>query len=116
MSFRPHFVSNIPDGLRLLESVSLHSDPNQRRFAIEVTRPRSVWGRHIPTLKQNPRLALALLSNVQQDESRYVRLAVGNWLNDASKTKPGWVRQLCAQWARNGSKYTKAIISRGLRT
>jgi 3-methyladenine DNA glycosylase AlkC len=117
MAFRPHFANGIVEGLRLLEPITLRPDPTQRRFAIEVTRPRSVWGQHISVLKETPQVALELLSNVRQDESRYVRLAVGNWLNDASKTKPDWVRQVCADWLeRSGCKHTAMIATRGLRT
>jgi hypothetical protein len=74
MAFRPHFAARLGPGLRLLERVSRSENPNERRFSVEVSRPRSVWGRHIPALKQKPEMASALLSNVCKDDSRYVRL------------------------------------------
>lgn len=116
MAFRPHFARSVAEGLRLLEPISLRPDANERRFAIEVSRPRSVWGKHIELLKREPHFATKLLTNVHQDASRYVRLAVGNWLNDASKSKPEWVREICACWLESANKHTRAIVSRGLRT
>lgn len=116
MAFRPHLAASLPQALALLEPASRAADPNVRRFAIEVTRPRSVWGVHIAPLKQHPAMAMALLENVYQDSSRYVRLSAGNWLNDASKTRPDWVRKVCSRWSKNANKHTEAIIRRGLRT
>jgi 3-methyladenine DNA glycosylase AlkC len=116
MAFRPHFAAHLKQALRLLERISRSENPNERRFSVEVSRPRSVWGRHIQTLKEQPEIASALLSNVCKDDSRYVRLAVGNWLNDASKTRPDWVNEICAVWLKTGDNRTKAIVKRGLRT
>lgn len=116
MAFRPYLAAALSEGLKLLEPVSRSYDANLRRFAVEVSRPRSVWGTHIASLKREPAQALALLENVLQDESKYVRLSVGNWLNDASKTRPDWVRAICDRWSKNTNKYTEAIIRRGLRT
>lgn len=116
MAFRPHLTTHLNPGLRLLERVSRSENPNERRFSIEVSRPRSVWGRHISTLKERPEIASALLSNVCKDDSLYVRLAVGNWLNDASKTRPDWVNEICSVWLKTGDNRTKAIVKRGLRT
>jgi 3-methyladenine DNA glycosylase AlkC len=116
MAFRPHLSEHLAMGLKLLERITRSENPNERRFAIEVSRPRSVWGRHISALKQEPELALSLLSNVREDSSRYVRLAAGNWLNDASKSRPDWVLKLCSAWLQGDNEYTKAIVRRGLRT
>jgi len=116
MAFRPHLSSQLVQGLKLLEAVSGSNNPSERRFAVEVSRPRSVWGRHIQELRERPEMGMALLTNVYKDDSRYVRLAAGNWLNDASKTRPDWVVEVCSVWSGSGDKRTKAIIRRGLRT
>lgn len=116
MAFRPHLAADIERGLMLLEPVSRHEDGSIRRFAVEVTRPRSVWGAHLESLKRNPGAALELLENVKTDPSRYVQLAAGNWLNDASKTRPDWVEELCARWSTDESAPTRHIIRRGLRS
>lgn len=116
MAFRPHLARQLPQGLRLLEKVSKSDDANERRFAVEVCRPRSVWGSHLGPLKREPSQAIAILENVRRDGSRYVRLAVGNWLNDASKSRPDWVREICSRWLAEDNRNTTAIVARGLRT
>jgi 3-methyladenine DNA glycosylase AlkC len=116
MAFRPGLTADLPTGLKLLEPVSRSESANERRFAIEVTRPRSVWGRHIGVLKKFPEKGLPLLRNVHRDSSRYVRLSAGNWLNDASKTRPDWVQKICTLWSQIEDKNTQAIVKRALRT
>jgi 3-methyladenine DNA glycosylase AlkC len=116
MAYRPHLQRELGPVLKLLEGASEHLDQNIRRFSVEVSRPRSVWGSHIHEFKQNPDRALSIVENVRSDESRYVQLAAGNWLNDASKTRPDWVVELCARWARDGRPFSHRIVKRGLRT
>ena len=116
MAFRPHIIVRVEEALPQLEPLSRDSDPRTRRFAVEVTRPRSVWGSHIPQLKRNPGIALPLLENVRDDGAKYVQLSVGNWLNDASRSRPDWVAELCRVWSCNGGLGTERIVKRGLRT
>lgn len=116
MAFRPHLALQLEKGIALLEAWSVDPSPNIRRFAVEVTRPRSVWGGHLATLKRNPELAIRILHNVKNDPSRYVQLAAGNWINDASKSQPGWAAALCASWATSDEAATAHIVRRGGRT
>ena len=117
LAIRPRIITQLGESLRLLMGFSLHRDANIRRFASEITRPRGVWCNHIPALKDNPELGLPLLEPLRCDGSLYVRNSVGNWLNDASKTKPGWVQDLCKRWEKESpAKETATIIRRGLRT
>jgi 3-methyladenine DNA glycosylase AlkC len=117
LAIRPRIITQLGESLRLLMGFSLHRDENIRRFATEITRPRGVWCNHIPTLKEYPQLGLPLLEPLRCDDSMYVRNSVGNWLNDASKTKPGWVQDLCKRWEKESpTKETATIIRRGLRT
>ena len=117
LAIRPRIVTQLRESLRLLMGFSLHRDANIRRFASEITRPRGVWCNHIPALKENPQLGLPLLEPLRCDDSIYVRNSVGNWLNDASKTKPGWVQDVCKLWEKESpTKETAYIIRRGLRT
>ena len=116
MAFRSHLAQNLDAGLELLEPLSKCENANVRRFVVEVTRPRSVWGAHLDQLKRQPGQAIGLLENTRADSSRYVRLAVGNWLNDASKTRPDWVAEVCDRWAKDGNPHTDFIVRRGLRS
>ena len=116
-SFRPYFAADMAQGFRLLESWVLDADPNIRRCAIEVTRPRGVWTAHIEALKEDPEPGLVLLEPVRSDPSRYVQRSVANWLNDASKTRPDWVRMVCVRWTdESPTKDTAWTVSRALRT
>jgi 3-methyladenine DNA glycosylase AlkC len=116
MAYRPYVAAHLELALPLLETLAVDEDANIRRFAVEVTRPRSVWGAHLAALKRDPNRARGLLERVRADSSRYVRLAVGNWLNDASKSQPDWVADLCAEWNRADDPNTRFITQRGLRT
>jgi 3-methyladenine DNA glycosylase AlkC len=117
MAVRDSFREDITTALQCLIPWSTDPDPMIRRFAIESIRPRGVWAKHIQPLKENPEMALPLLSAVKSDAHPYVQDSVSNWLNDASKTNPDWVRQVCAVWIeQSGTKDTQRIIKRGQRS
>jgi 3-methyladenine DNA glycosylase AlkC len=116
MAFRPHVHDNLTTALGLLQDVVSREDANKRRFAIEVCRPRSVWGVHITHLKRCPELGEPLLEEVRTDSSRYVQLAAGNWINDAAKSRPDWALSLCDRWMQTSHPETQKIVVRGLRT
>lgn len=116
MAFRPFLLARLEEGLELLRGVASAPDFRLRRFAVEVSRPRSVWGKHCEVLKRRPELARPLLEQLKGEPSRYVQLAVGNWINDASKTRPDWVQALCVDWSHEHDKGTDSMVKRGLRT
>lgn len=114
---RKSIAQNLSECLAILTEWATDKDENIRRFASEVTRPRGVWCEHIITLKENPELGLPILEPLKSDSSKYVRDSVGNWLNDASKTRPNFVRKLCNRWEKESdTKETKYIIKKALRT
>lgn len=114
---RKTIVRNLPQSLVLLTTWATDEDENIRRFTSEATRPRGVWCEHITELKQNPTLGLPIVEPLKSDPSKYVRDSVGNWLNDAGKTQPEFVRSLCARWNKESdTKETKYIIRKALRT
>jgi len=117
LAVRP-FVIERPDIAIDQLAAWTHSDsPRIRRFASEVTRPRGVWSAHVPLLKRTPEMATGLLSALSEDPSRYVQNSVGNWLNDASKSRPDWVESLCGSWLESShSAATQAICRRAMRT
>jgi 3-methyladenine DNA glycosylase AlkC len=115
-ALRPHVAAELDRALRLLEAWARDRDPNIRRFASEITRPRGVWCEHIPALKKDPGRAAELLEHLRSDPSRYVRDSVGNWLNDAAKSRPDWVKTLTRRWlAESQTQATKAICKRATR-
>jgi 3-methyladenine DNA glycosylase AlkC len=99
MAVRAHVAGQLGPAIRLLARWTEDPSPRVRRFATEATRPRGVWSEHIEALKASPELGLPVLEPLKADPERYVQDSVANWLNDASKTRPDWVRKLCRGWS-----------------
>ncbi|SHL97342.1 DNA alkylation repair protein [Chryseobacterium polytrichastri] len=117
MAVRPDISTHLHEALSILSTWTNNQDENVRRFASESTRPRGVWCSHIDALKQNPELGLVILECMKSDSSKYVQDSVGNWLNDASKSQPDFVRNLCEKWMEESlTKETRYIVKRALRT
>ncbi|PGB02505.1 DNA alkylation repair protein [Bacillus toyonensis] len=117
MSIREDLSQNIEKSVELLVEWAKSEDENIRRFSVESIRPRGVWSKHIEVLKQEPEKALPILNLLKSDPSKYVQDSVGNWLNDASKTKPDWVMNLCEEWEKDTDiKSTSRIIKKAKRT
>jgi 3-methyladenine DNA glycosylase AlkC len=105
------------DSINILATWATSKNENIRRFASEATRPRGVWCEHIEVLKQQPELALRILEPLKNDSSLYVQNSVANWLNDASKTQPVFVKNICKEWEKvSKSKETAYISKKALRT
>ena len=116
-SFRPYVAADLDQALTLLEGWVRDPDPNIRRCAVEGARPRGVWTAHIVALKEEPERGLPLLEPVRSDPSRYVQRAVANWLNDASKSQPDWVKAVCGRWTKESpSRETAWTVEHALRT
>jgi 3-methyladenine DNA glycosylase AlkC len=117
MAVRPTIAKNLAQCIEILSGWTNHKDENVRRFASEATRPRGVWCEHIEALKQNPEIGLAILEPMKSDKAKYVQDSVGNWLNDASKSQPDFVKNICKKWEKESStKETAYIIKKALRT
>ena len=117
MALRPELVKELKKSIQILTKWTKDKNENIRRFTTEATRPRGVWCKHIDELKENPELALSILENLKSDSSKYVQDSVGNWLNDASKSDPKFVLELCKKWkSESPTKETEKIIKRAKRT
>ncbi len=117
MALRPEIEEDLEKSIEILSGWTKSKNENIRRFTTESTRPRGVWCKHIERLKENPEIALPILEHLKADNSKYVQDSVGNWLNDASKSKPNFVIDLCEKWRKESPvKETEKIIKRARRT
>lgn len=118
LGLRSNVSGEIEWALQLLHPWAKDSSVYIRRFASEATRPRGVWSEHIAELKQTPDIALKLLNCYPVEKERYVQDSVANWLNDASKSKPLWVRDVCRKWLAKhpGNPHTERICFRAMRS
>ena len=116
-ALRPEIDKELSVAIPFLSKWAESTDENIRRFTTEATRPRGVWCKHIEALKEQPELGLPILEKLSSDPSKYVQDSVGNWLNDASKSQPHFVNDLCTKWqAESPTKATQRIIKRARRT
>lgn len=116
MAVRPAIASSLEPALKRLLPWVRDPSANIRRFATEVTRPRGVWCAHITELKAAPQLGVTLLEPLRSDPSKYVRDSVANWLNDAGKSHPDWVGDLCQRWLRESpTPETASLVKRASR-
>ncbi len=117
LMLRPHLAADVRHGIKMLQPWAEDSKPHLRRFASEITRPRGVWCLHIPELRKDPKPGLPLLEALRADPSRYVQNSVANWLNDASKDNPAFVKTVCRLWAQQSkTPETAYICKRAQRT
>jgi 3-methyladenine DNA glycosylase AlkC len=117
MAVRASVERELSAAIRWLSEWTTEADENIRRFASEATRPRGVWCKHLDALKRNPELGYPILEPLRSDAAKYVRDSVANWLNDASKSQPAWVQDVCSHWLETSpTKETAYIVNKALRT
>ena len=117
MAVKKDIAEHVDSAISFLIPWTGDQDANVRRFAVEATRPIGVWTNKIDELKKQPEKAIDLLDPLKADPAKYVQDAVANWLNDASKSRPEWVQEVCDRWSgESTTKATSYIVKRALRT
>lgn len=115
MALRPALAEDLDGAIARLAGWTAEPSPNLRRFASEATRPRGVWCAHLPRLVREPHLGLPILDPLRADAAKYVQDSVANWLNDAGKSQPEWVRTLIAGWRVATPPVAARIATRAMR-
>ncbi|WP_299116033.1 DNA alkylation repair protein [uncultured Winogradskyella sp.] len=114
---KERMIEELETAICILSKWTSDKDENVRRFAVESLRPVGVWTKKISAFQEHPKKGISLIEPLKSDTSKYVRDSVGNWLNDASKSQPDWVRSICSKWEKESpTKETAYIIKKGLRT
>ena len=117
LATKERMIENLELAINILIPWTSSEDENIRRYAAESMRPVGVWVKKIARFQEEPNMALPILEPLKSDTSKYVRDAVANWINDASKSQSEWVRQICKRWEKESTtKETAYIIKRGMRT
>jgi 3-methyladenine DNA glycosylase AlkC len=116
LSVRDLVEGDLKESLEILIRVASSNSMYSQRFAVEVTRPRGVWSRHILSLKRDPWQALGLLESAMPANQRYLQDSIANWLNDASRTQERWVRNLCDSWGARWGADSAYVRRRALRS
>ncbi|MDX2199054.1 MAG: DNA alkylation repair protein [Phycisphaerae bacterium] len=117
LPMRPFIAERLSGAIESLRGWTADPSPAVRRYASEATRPRGVWCAHIGALKADPSLGLPILEPLRADSEKYVQDSVANWLNDAAKSQPRWVRELCRRWLRESPcEATARICKRAQRS
>ena len=109
---------NAGDAVLLHHFSSLHRQciaPDGSRTGVhDITRLQRA---QIDALKAEPWRAVYLLEPLKADTSRYVQNSVANWLNDAAKSHPVFVRDLLTRWqTESPTAATGYIVRRGMRS
>jgi 3-methyladenine DNA glycosylase AlkC len=94
----------------------LDPDEHVRRLASEGIRPRLPWAPQLKQYISDPTPVIALLDNLVDDPSDYVRRSVANNLNDISKDHPELVIATCQRWMHDKISARQWIIKRATRT
>lgn len=117
-SLRPYLAADLSLAFDLLVPWVESPEEALRRCAVEALRPRGGRGcSPIKALTSDPEPALPLLERLRSDPSRYVQCSVSNWLQDASRSRPDWVMEVCDRWRRESpSRETAWTVGRALRT
>ena len=114
-AIRP-FIEKYPtETMKQMQLWSHDNNEHVRRLASEGCRPRLPWSFQLSAMKQDPSLAWPILTQLNQDDSLYVRKSVANHLNDISKDHPEWLLEQLKNWDRSNLQ-TQWIIRHGLRT
>jgi 3-methyladenine DNA glycosylase AlkC len=114
-AIRP-FIEQYPDQVMSQMLLwSTHKNEHLRRLSSEGSRPKLPWAPALHSFITDPTPALAILENLKNDGSLYVKKSVANHLNDISKDHPDIVIKIAKKWFGETTN-TNWIVKHALRT
>ena len=108
---RPFLQKETTQTLNFLKKCARSSNPHQRRWASEGSRPRLPWGIKLDIFIKEPSRTLEILELLKNDDERYVRKSVANHLNDISKDHSALVVKTLKRWNKNADESHREKIS-----
>jgi 3-methyladenine DNA glycosylase AlkC len=111
------FIEAYPEAmLAQLQHWLTDDSAHVRRLVSEGTRPRLPWAARLREFQRDPRPVLALLAQLKDDPSLYVRRSVANNLNDISKDHPDLVLSSLAEWQLTHTPEGRWLLRHALRS
>ncbi|NJP05351.1 MAG: DNA alkylation repair protein [Chloroflexaceae bacterium] len=114
-AIRPFLVQHPERTMEVLQTWVHDDNTHVRRLVSEGTRPRLPWAARLQMAIDNPEPMIALLEQLKDDPSPYVRKSVANHLNDITKDHPQRVLLLLTDWQVDASQQRQWIIRHALR-
>ncbi len=115
-AIRPYIIHHSRATLARLHQWALDENEHVRRLVSEGSRPRLPWWPQLTDLIADPTPSLALLEQLKDDPSLYVRRSAANHLNDIGKDHPELLLARMEAWAIGASEERRWLINHALRT
>ena len=90
--------------------------PHVRRLVSEGTRPRLPLAGRIKRFQDDPQPVIALLDQLKDDPSLYVRRSVANNINDIAKDNPEIAIRTLERWHNDGDDHVRWVVRHAART
>ncbi len=115
-AIRPFILQHPELTMETLQRWAGDSNAHVRRLVSEGSRTRLPWAAQLKGFIADPAPALALLEQLKDDPSLYVRRSVANNLNDICKDHPQLVLERMEAWKVGASAERLWLINHALRT
>jgi 3-methyladenine DNA glycosylase AlkC len=115
-SIRPFLELEPERTLAVLSRWVVDPSPHVRRLVSEGTRPRLPWAPRLRAFDGNPAPVVALLEQLRDDPSEYVRRSVANHLNDLAKDRPALALEIAGRWLEGATPERRRLVAHALRS
>ena len=115
-AIRPYLIRYQEETLSILGKWVYDPNEHVRRLVSEGTRPRLPWAGRLYAFIEDPTPTIALLKELRDDPSEYVRRSVANHLNDIAKDHPDLIVQTLNEWQMDKTPQRQWIQKHALRS